>query len=84
MTPPSEQLACGSPARVLALAAVAASSSAAGVARARRRRPPTRWSRRVDGTPITEGDLAVAAQEFGEQLAQVPPEQRRATLLQIV
>jgi peptidyl-prolyl cis-trans isomerase C len=38
----------------------------------------------IDGTPITEGDLAAAAQEFGQQLAQIPPEQRRATLIQIL
>ena len=41
----------------------------------RGRRPATRCVATIDGTPITESDLGVAAQDFGDQLQRIPPEQ---------
>ena len=35
----------------------------------------------VGGEPITEADLAFAAEDIGQQLSQIPPEQIRAVLL---
>jgi len=38
----------------------------------------------VGGKPITEGDLSFAAEDIGQQLAQVPPDQQRAFLLTVL
>jgi peptidyl-prolyl cis-trans isomerase C len=38
----------------------------------------------INGAPITEGDLGVAAQEFGEQLQRIPPDQQRTALIQVL
>lgn len=38
----------------------------------------------VDGATITEGDLAIAAGELREQLAQVPEDQRRSQLVELL
>ncbi|MGN6489349.1 MAG: peptidylprolyl isomerase [Devosia sp.] len=38
----------------------------------------------VGGKQITEGDLALAAEDIGQQLAQVPPDQQRAFLLSVL
>jgi len=38
----------------------------------------------INGTPITEGDLGIAAQEFGEQLQRIPPDQQRTALIQVL
>lgn len=38
----------------------------------------------VDGTPITEAELALAESDLGEQFSQLPPEQRRAAALSAV
>ncbi len=38
----------------------------------------------VGGKPITEGDLSLAAEDIGQQLQQVPPEQQRAFLLSVL
>ena len=38
----------------------------------------------VDGATITEGDLAIAASDFREQMAQVPADQRRGQLLELL
>jgi len=38
----------------------------------------------VDGVPITAEDLAIAAQDFGEQLAQLPPERQTAALIDAI
>jgi len=35
----------------------------------------------INGEPITEGDLALAISDLGQQFAQLPPEQRRAAAL---
>jgi peptidyl-prolyl cis-trans isomerase C len=36
---------------------------------------------RIDGEPITAGDLAVLAQDYAQELGRVPPEQRASQLL---
>jgi peptidyl-prolyl cis-trans isomerase C len=38
----------------------------------------------LDGEPITNADLALAAAEFGDQLAQIAPERRDAALFDLV
>jgi len=38
----------------------------------------------VDGQAITEGDLAFAAEDMAQDLAQMPPEERRAFLVRIL
>lgn len=38
----------------------------------------------VDGVPITAEDLAIAAQDFGEQLAQLPPERQTSALIDAI
>jgi peptidyl-prolyl cis-trans isomerase C len=38
----------------------------------------------VGGKPITEGDLGLAAEDIGQQLQQVPPDQQRAFLLSVL
>ncbi|KKB78354.1 hypothetical protein VW35_12025 [Devosia soli] len=38
----------------------------------------------VGGEPITEGDLSFAAEDLSQDLAQMPPEQRRAFLLRVL
>ena len=38
----------------------------------------------VGGKQITEGDLMLAAEDIGQQLAQVPPDQQRAFLLSVL
>lgn len=38
----------------------------------------------VDGVPITAEDLALAAQDFGEQLAQLPPERQTSALIDAI
>lgn len=38
----------------------------------------------LDGEPITDADLALAAAEFGDQLAQIAPERRDAALFDLV
>jgi peptidyl-prolyl cis-trans isomerase C len=39
---------------------------------------------RVDGAPITEGDVTIAATDFRDQMAQVPAEQRRGQLIELL
>ena len=38
----------------------------------------------VNGTPIRMSDLAVAAQEFADQLKRIPPDKQRAALIDVV
>jgi peptidyl-prolyl cis-trans isomerase C len=38
----------------------------------------------INGAPITEGDLGVAAQEFGDQLQRIPPDKQRAALIDVM
>ena len=38
----------------------------------------------IDGKPITEGDIAVAEQAFGEQVAKVPPADRRRAVFDVL
>ncbi len=38
----------------------------------------------VNGEPITEADLALAAAEFGDQLSQIAPASRRAALVDLI
>jgi peptidyl-prolyl cis-trans isomerase C len=38
----------------------------------------------VGGKPITEGELSLAAEDIGQQLQQVPPDQQRAFLLSVL
>ncbi|MCX5514481.1 peptidylprolyl isomerase [Kaistia algarum] len=38
----------------------------------------------INGEPITEGDLGLAAQAFGEQIAKVPPEDQRRAVLDVL
>lgn len=38
----------------------------------------------IDGTPITEADLELASQDFSEELAKVPAEQRRKAVLDVL
>ncbi len=38
----------------------------------------------VDGQPITDGDLALASQDLGDELGKVPPEQRRRAVLDVL
>jgi peptidyl-prolyl cis-trans isomerase C len=38
----------------------------------------------INGKPITEADLELASQAFGEQIAKVPPEDRRRAVLDVL
>jgi peptidyl-prolyl cis-trans isomerase C len=38
----------------------------------------------IDGVPITDADLGLAAQEFGDQLNRIPPDQQRQRLIDAV
>ena len=38
----------------------------------------------INGDPITEADLELASQAFGEQIAKVPPEDRRRAVLDVL
>jgi peptidyl-prolyl cis-trans isomerase C len=45
---------------------------------------PARVYARIDGVPITEGDLDVAAQAYGQELGQLPMEARLPQLLNVM
>jgi peptidyl-prolyl cis-trans isomerase C len=47
-------------------------------------RDPARVYAKIDGVPITEADLDVAAQEYGQELGQLPMEARLPQLLNVV
>ncbi len=46
--------------------------------------PETTVFATVDGVPITGADLGLAAQELGDQLSRIPPQQQRQALIDIV
>ena len=61
--------------------AVAAAASLALVPAFAEDAAPDKVVATINGTPITEGDLGIAAQEFGEQLQRIPPNQQRTALI---
>ena len=64
--------------------AVAAAASLALVPAFAEDAAPDKVVATINGTPITEGDLGIAAQEFGEQLQRIPPNQQRTALIQVL
>jgi peptidyl-prolyl cis-trans isomerase C len=38
----------------------------------------------LDGVPITRDDLLIAAQEFGDQIARLPPDRQKSALLDVI
>ena len=47
-------------------------------------RDPTRVYATIDGVPITEADLDVAARQYSQELSQLPMEARLPQLLNVV
>jgi len=64
--------------------AVAAAASLALVPAFAEDAAPDKVVATINGTPITEGDLGIAAQEFGDQLQRIPPNQQRTALIQVL
>jgi peptidyl-prolyl cis-trans isomerase C len=64
--------------------AVAAATSLAIVPALADDAPTNKVVATINGAPITEGDLGIVAQEFGDQLQRIPPDKQRSALIDVL
>jgi peptidyl-prolyl cis-trans isomerase C len=74
---------CG-PMKALCGLALVAAASLTSVSVFAEDAPAAKVVATINGTPITEGDLGIAAQEFSDQLQRIPPDQQRSALIQVL